>query len=578
MKKIKSGLLFFIALMSFNMIVAQNIEEGKKFIYYERYQSAKDVFQKMLTANANNEEAAYWLGQAEIGLENIAAAKTIYQSKLATNPNSALLIAGMGHVALLEGNKEDAKSRFETAVSLSQGKSIPVLNAVGFANGFPDSKNGDAAYAIDQLKKATQIKGFKDPDVHANLGDAYRKFADGGNAILAYEQALKLNPNYARATYRIGKVYQTQGRAQEEIYMRYFNEAIAKDQAYAPVYSNLFDYYYNTDVPKAAMYMEKALANSDNDPKACYYRASINYAQGKFNEAVTKADECIAAESANPYANLYGIKGYAYNKLNDTANAKTAFEEYFKRQLPDKIGSGDYSTYATVLLKFPGNEDSAASLVNKAVELDSVEANKVSYLKSIAQAYDNQKRYKEAGDWYNKVLTIKKSPSNVDLYNAGYGYFRAGDFPTAITIFNKYTEKYPEDAFGYYMIGKANAGIDTTGAQGLAVPAYQKTVELAEAATDKEKVKNQLIGAYKFFIEYNYNVKKDQAKALEYVEKALLIDPADAQLIENKEFISKNDPNAPPKKAASDKKDKSPKTKDKEKDTKSKSKKTAANK
>lgn len=541
--------MFLIAVFSVNVIMAQSIEDGKRFIYYERYKSAKDVFQKMLTANPNNEEAAYWLGQAEIGLENVPAAKALYQSKLASNSNSPLIIAGMGHVALLEGNKQDAKSRFETAISLSQGKSIPVLNAVGFANGYPDSKNGDAAYAIDQLKKATQIKGFKDPDVYANLGDAYRKFADGGNAILAYQQALKLNPNYARATYRIGKVYQTQGRGQEEIYLKYFNDAIAKDQAYAPVYSNLFDYYYNTDVPKAALYMEKALANSDNDPKACYYRASIKYAQGLFNEAIAKANECIAAEGATVYPNLYGIKGYAYNKLNDSANAKASFEEFFKRQLPDKIGSGDYSTYATVLLKFPGNEDSAGSLVNKAVELDSVEANKVSYLKAMGLAYENQKKYKEAGEWYNKVLAVKKNPSNVDLYNAGYGYFRAGDFPTAITIFNKYTEKYPEDAFGYYMIGKSNAGIDTTGALGLALPAYQKTVELGEAAADKAKVKNQLVGAYKFFIEYYYNVKKDQAKALEYVDKALALDPTDAQLIQNKEFISKNDPNAPPKKA-----------------------------
>lgn len=553
MKKLKTGLLFFIALFTFNVLMAQSIEDGKRFIYYERYKSAKDAFQKILTANPNNEEAAYWLGQAEIGLENVPAAKALYQSKLQANPNSALLIAGMGHVALLEGNKADAKSRFETAVSLSGGKSIPVLNAVGFANANPDSKNGDAVYAIDVLKKATLIKGFKDPDVYANLGDAYRKFADGGNAIQAYEQALKINPKYARATYRIGKVYQTQGRAQEEIYMRYFNEAIAKDPAYAPSYANLFDYYYTTDVPKAAIFLEKALSNSDDDPKACYYRASVKYAQGLFNEAIAKANECISTGGTTVYPNLYGIKGYAYNKLGDTANAKAAFEEYFTKQVEDKIGSGDYATYATILLKFPGNEDKAATLVDKAVALDSVEANKVSYLKAMALAYEGQKRYKEAGDWYNKVLTVKKNPSNVDLYNAGYGYFRAGDFPTSITIFNKYTEKYPEDAFGFYMIAKANAAIDTTGTLGLAIPAYEKTIALGEAAADKAKVKNQLIGAYKYFIEYNYNVKKDRTAALVYVDKALALDPADTQLIQNKEFITKNDPNAPPKKVAAPK-------------------------
>ncbi|MEO6583757.1 MAG: tetratricopeptide repeat protein [Ferruginibacter sp.] len=549
MKNLKKGLMLFVAVLSFSISMAQTIDEGKRFIYYERYKSAKAHFEKMLAANPNNEEAAYWLGQAEIGLENIPAAKTLYQQKLAANANSALLIAGMGHVALLEGNKQDARSRFETALSLSQNKSIPVLNAVGFANANPDSKNGDAAFAIDQLRKATLIKGFKDADVYANLGDAYRKFADGGNAIQAYEQALKLNPNYARATYRIGKVYQTQGRAQEEIYMRYFNEAIAKDATYAPVYSNLFDYYYLTDVPKAATYLERSLANSDDDPKACYYRASVKFAQALYKEAITKADDCIAKGGTTVYANLYGIKGYAYDKLGDTVNAKASFEEYFKKQNVEKIGPGDYATYATILLKFPGNEVAAGDLIDKAVLLDSVEGNKVTYLKQIASAYEDQKKYKEAGDWYSKVLKVKTAPSNVDLYNAGYGYFRAMDYPASIAVFNKYTEKYPEDAFGYYMIGKANAAIDTTGVQGLAVPAYQKSIALAEAATDKEKVKNQLLGGYKYFIEYYYNVKKDQATALQYVDKALIIDPTDAQLIQNREFISKNDPNAPPKKA-----------------------------
>ena len=450
---------------------------------------------------------------------------------------------------MIEGKKQDARNHFEAAVSLSQGKSIPVLNAIGFANSDPDSKNGDPAYAIDKLKQATQIKKFNDPDVDVNLGDAYRKIGDGGNAILAYQAALTLDPKYARANYRIGKVYQSQGYGQESIFMKYYNDAIAQDPAYAPVYSNLFDYYYTTNVPKAAEYLEKLLSNSDDDPKACYYRASVKYAQGLFNDAITKADECITAGGATPYPSLYGLKAYAYDKLKDSANAKTFFEEYFKRQAPEKLGGGDYSTYATVLLKFPGNEETAGTMILQAVALDSIETNKIIYLKAIAQAYENQKKYKEAADWFSKILAIKKAPGKTDLYYAGYDYFRAGQFDSSIRIFTTYTQKFPDDIFGYYMIGKSNAGIDSTGSLGLAVPSYQKAVEIGEAAPDKEKVKVQLIGAYKFFIEYYYNIKKDRETALTYVDKAIALDPADEQLKTNKDFITKNDPKAPPKKA-----------------------------
>ena len=553
MKKGKTGILCLVSLFFANLIFAQSIDDGKSFMYYERYKSAKDIFQKLLAVNPANEEAAYWLGQVYISSDDktakdLADAKAFYQSKLTTTPNSPLLIAGMGHIALLEGKKEDARNRFETAISLSQGKSIAVLNAIGFANGSPDSKNGDAAYAIDKLKQATQIKKFNDPDVYANLGDAYRKFADGGNAILSYEAALALNPKYARATYRIGKVYQTQGIAQEPIYMKFYNDAIVMDPKYAPVYYNLFNYFYENNVSRAAEYLDKWLANSDDDPKACYYKASLKYAQGLFNEAILKSDECLAAEGANPYPNIYGLKALAYNRLKDSINAKANYEEYFKRQVPEKIGAGDCSAYANLLLKFPGNEVQAAELVEKAVQMDSIESNKVNYLKTIAQAYEGRKNFAEAARWYSRIIAIKKEYGKIDLYNAGYSFFRSSLYDSSIAVFNKYVSKFPDDIFGYYMIGKANAAIDSTGALSLALPAYMKAIQIGESATDKEKVKNQLSGAYKYFIEFYYNVKKRQDSALVYLDKALALEPTDTQLMANKEFISKNDPNAPVKK------------------------------
>ncbi len=566
MKKIKVGVMFLAGLLFTNLIFAQSVDDGKKFIYYERYKSAKESLQKVLAANPNNDEAAYWLGQAMIRpddktAKDIADAKTLYQTKLAANPNSALLMAGIGHIELLEGKTQDARNHFEAAISLSQGKSIPVLNAIGFANGDFDSKNGDPAYAIDKLKQATQIKKFNDPDVYVNLGDAYRKFQDGGNAILSYQAALALDPKYARANYRMGKVYESQGAGQVSIFMKYYNDAIAQDPAYAPVYNNLYQYYYNTDVPKSAEYLEKWLANADDDPKACYYRASIKYAQGLFNDAISKANECITAGGATPYANLYGLIAYAYNRLNDSINAKKYFEEYFQKQLPEKIGGGDYSTFATILLKFPGNEAQAGTYIDKAVALDSIESNKVSYLKAIAGVYQSQKKYKESADWFKKILFVKKNLSKTDLYNAGYDYFRGAQFDSSISVFNMYTQKFPDDIFGYYMIGKANAGIDSTGAQGLAVAPYEKAIEIGEKAPDKEKVKVQLIGAYKFFIEYYYNVKKDQATALSYIDKALALDPSDTQLVSNREFIATNDPKAPPKKPTAPKTPAKPKGK-----------------
>jgi tetratricopeptide (TPR) repeat protein len=546
MTKMKTLVLIVIAAVFAGKSFAQSIEDGKKFLYYERFKSAKDVFQKLSSANPADEVAAYYLGQAMIGLEDVAGAKALYQQKLSATPNSPLVLAGMGHIGLIEGNTADARSRFETAINLSGAKRIDVLNAVGAPNSDPEMKNGDPSYAVDKLKLATTLKGFKDPEVWCNLGDAYRKINDGAGAAVSYQAALALNPKYARAPYRTARLYQTQGISQEPLYLRLYDEAIAMDPNYAPAFKALYRYYYETDVTKSAMYLDKALAVSDDDPSACYLKASMKFAQGLNAEAISKANECISVGGTNPYPNLFGLKAFAYLKTNDSANAKSSFEEYFKKQTPSKIGAGDYSAYAVTLLKFAGNEQAAATYIDKAVALDTLEKNKVDYLKVMAAYFRDKNNFVEAASWYNKVLYVKRNYNNVDLYNAGYNYFRSAKFDSSVAVFNKYTAKYPDDMFGYYMGAKASSGIDSTLTTGVAAAAYLKAIEIGEKAVDKVKIKDQLVGAYTFMMQYSFNIKRDQATAISYADKALALDPTDPQSIKNKEFVTKNNPASKP--------------------------------
>lgn len=527
-------------------LIAQKLEDGKRFQYYERYQSARQVFEQLLAADPSQVEAAYWLGQAMLGQEKMDEAKALYQKHLLSSNNHPLLLAGMGQIELMEGKAADARSHFETAVSLSQGKNLAVLNAVGMANASPDVPNGDPNFAVIQLTAASGLKGMKDPDVFVNLGDAYRKLSDGGNALKAYNKAISLEPNYARAYFRIGKMYQTQGQAQEDLYMQFYNDAIAKDPTYGPVYKNLWELYYNTNVSKSAEYLEKFLANKDEEPKNCYYRASMKYAQGLFAEAVSAADVCLKDPAAS--ANLFGLKAYAYNKLGDSLQAKQAFEQYFAKQEKDKIGGGDYSAYGLLLLKFPGNEKLAADLVEKAVAVETEEANKVNYMKAMAQAFEKAKLFGEAAEWYARVVNTKKAPTKTDMYYAGFNYFRSGKYQSSIEIFNRYAEKFPEDAFSHYMIGKANWAVDSTMEQGLANPHFEKAIQLGEV--DKAKYKNQLIPSYKYFIAYYVNVAKDKDVALSFCDKVLEVDPNDKEATSNKTLIANMNLSAPAKPGA----------------------------
>ncbi len=122
MRKIKTTSLLFALIISANSLFAQSLDEGKKFLYYERYNSAKDIFGKLVNANPGNVDAAYWLGQTYIAMEDTAAAKATYQKALQANPNAPLLMVGMGQIELMENKTNDARNRFETAISLTKGK------------------------------------------------------------------------------------------------------------------------------------------------------------------------------------------------------------------------------------------------------------------------------------------------------------------------------------------------------------------------------------------------------------------------------------------------------------------------
>ncbi len=116
MRKFKISSLFLTLLLTANSLFAQSIESGKKFLYYERYNSAKDVFSKLVATNPNNVEAVYYLGQTYLGMEDTMAAQKLYQSSLQANPNAALLMVGVGEIELMQGKASDARNRFETAI------------------------------------------------------------------------------------------------------------------------------------------------------------------------------------------------------------------------------------------------------------------------------------------------------------------------------------------------------------------------------------------------------------------------------------------------------------------------------
>ncbi len=426
-------------------VMAQTLEQGKQFLYYERFASAQGAFEKVLNANPNNIDAVYWLGQTMIhrrDTRDTAGAKALYQKMLATNGNAPLLLAGMGHVELLYGNKTDSRQRFETAISLTKEKDINVLNAVAYAN--IDAKAGDLNYALQKLTTATQIKRFNDPQTYVLMGDAYRKQLDGGGAVTNYQKALTTDPKLAEAQMKIGIIYLTQNN--REYFLPAFESAVTIDPAYAPAYEQLFLYWFLRDVNKAATYLDKYAANSDQGPELEYMKAGMLYVTGKVPEARTRAQQLIGQYGPNVNIRMYRLVAYASDSLGDYTAAKEAMANLLAKADSSQLLATDYEEYGKIYGKMPDSaqKSQAFQWYAKAIAMDTLDSDKQKFataaLDLAKQIKDKQAAAVISGAMYNSL----KNPTNSDLYKYGMANYSAGNYKTADSIFcGVYESKYP---------------------------------------------------------------------------------------------------------------------------------------
>ncbi|MDX1936994.1 MAG: tetratricopeptide repeat protein [Flavihumibacter sp.] len=543
MNKSKMCLLVATAILGAVNLLAQSVDQGKRFFYAQRLKSAKDQFEKLIAANPNNIDAVYWLGQTEIELKNPAGAKALYQKTLATNGSAPLALIGMGHVELIDGKKDDARQRFETAISLTKSKDINVFNAVAQAN--IDAKDGDATYAIEKLNLATQVKNFNNAETWMLMGDAYRKLIDGGGAVQSYQKALTADPKLAAAKYKIGKIYLTQKNY--EYALPAFEEATQLDAAYAPAYYELFYYYYFRDIDKAAGYFDKYLANTDPGPTSEYDRISILYARKKYADCIAASTQKVNAEGDNADKRYYKLIAYSYFDQQDSVNAKNWLDQYFAKQKPDAFSPNDYEFRAQVLSKFPGNEAEALRHYDLAVNADTSYDGKMELMTKAADFAKKIGVKIEQANWLGRIYNFKKNASKTDLYNWALAHYQGSSFVTSDSLFTVYSTKYPDEIFGYLWAARSLSRVDTSMEMGIAVPKYIKLIDVAKRL-DSSKYKSQIIESAGYLAGYSNNIKKDKQAAIDYLQQILYVDPTNADAQKNIEIIrnSLNKPAAKP--------------------------------
>jgi tetratricopeptide (TPR) repeat protein len=542
--------LFFAAFMSIGAL-AQNVQEGVNNLYAERYGSAKSVFDKLLAANPNNIEATYWLGQTYIAMKNVAAARSLYDKALTANGNAPLILAGMGHVNLLEGKAAEARQRFESAITASRGKKGPdpvVLSAIGRANtdaySVSTRSGGDIDYAISKLNEAAAAAPTN-AEVFLNLGNAYKKKGDGGGAVQAYRKAVQINPSLAVASYRTAMLFKTQTSYRQEqgwdVVMENLNTAIAADPKFAPAYEEL--YYYNLlkkqDFATAESFANKYISSSDPSVENDFLKMQTQYVQNKFTEAIATGKNIIAQTNNSAKPRVYRTMAYSYLGSRDTTAACDYVNQLFAKGTDEDIIGKDYLLHAYSCGR--NNPDVIRIDVMKAVQVDSVLSRQLAILnEAIDDAKKGQQKVLEgelrlAHYQLRQQKGAATSPTELISYMS-VPFYLGGAYVKADSVAKVYATLLPDSIYGHYWSALALSRIDSTMQQGLAVPAFERSLQIAE--TDKVRYQSQGVQSASTLAIYYNNIKTDRTKALNYVQKGLEFDPTNANLLSFQKALS----------------------------------------
>lgn len=146
--------------------------------------------------------ALYWQRQGDL-----ARAGDLYRSVTELEPHNPTWYAALGGVANAQGALAAAEAYYRQAVTLAPGEAVyPRLLASFFILNQVNIHQGAIPAALEAVRIDPQ-----DPANLAVLGQAYLMDDDPVNALLALNQALALDENYAPAHLYLGTLYLYQG-------------------------------------------------------------------------------------------------------------------------------------------------------------------------------------------------------------------------------------------------------------------------------------------------------------------------------------------------------------------------------
>lgn len=561
MNKLKFFSIAFLALGT--GVYAQDLEQARKAIDAEQYEKAKTILKTLINTQTDEGKNFFVLGNLYLTQKVEDSAKVTFEKGLLAKRDAGFNYIGLGQMELEKGNVTGAKSNFDKATADMRRKDFEEFLYIGRA--YMNIEKPDYKAALMSLNKAKELQPM-DAQVLLSLGDAYKGDGNVNEAYSAYRNAFDADKTVLRAKLQLGVI--TKGSKAFAEAKAAFDNILAMNPSYGPAYREIAETYYLwalNDKAQYAAYNKLAIQNYEKYMSMTDYSLDSRMRHADF--LILTKDYAALEKEANEMQKLDKVNprilrylGYSAFENKKPDAAITALNDFLAKGNSKPIGR-DYlylgmaktakslTTTPTAQGKTESKVDEAlftagVADIKKGVEMDPSMANE---LNDIGKIFFDLKLYNEAAAIYEVATTNPNSRNFLyDNFYLGYAlYFGNANLeegkkidPVVVakanTAFANVITASPTTQDAYIFKARINSLLENDAvAQAEMVKNYEEYIRVVteKGADEMAKPANKT----KFVEAYNnlgiHFAKTDKAKAKEYFQKALAIDPNDETAI-----------------------------------------------
>lgn len=534
-----------LAGMSFGAF-AQTHVEGAEYYKADQLDNAKELLTRSLS-NAGTDKAVsnYYLGLIALKENNRTEAAKYFSNGTAANPDYPFNYVGQGMLKLLSGDQKGAEVLFKQAEKLSKkDASLDIAIARAYDNVDPVKYEKQVAKYVANARK----HDMKNPDIYLFEGDQFRE-AKGmeniGKAANMYEMATGYDNQAAAAYVKYANLFTM---VNPDFAIKMLQNLLSVNPNSALGQRELANAYYNKgNYALAAKEYGKYVQNPSHFKSDENRYSFLLYFGEDYKKGYDFATNILKQNPKDFTARRYQFMNAAQlPEMKDQllAMAENVYAEYKANPKENLLAPIDFSLISDQL-QTNGRIDDAIDMMKLGIE---TYPDKTDFRKALAFLYIDKSDFVNAADALEDLIEKTDEPSygdyiraaRLDIYAAassnGNPEVKAKYLDKAVNFANSAKGLWEENYLPVKILGDIAIQKATTpeAAKSAAVKDYEQSLSLLEASenpskhADDAKEMNVYLGTY-------YLGAKDTAKAKQYFQKALNIDPNNEQL---QKFVS----------------------------------------